>query len=147
MLRLIALAALLFTASTASAQAAASQVSPDERDVRTALNHYLLGHATGDGEHMRQAFHPDARMTFVRDGKVVITPISEYIARFTGKPPADEAQRKRSITHVEVAGTAAYGRIELDYPNAHFVDYMTLLKDGDRWVIIAKSFHVTPKAR
>jgi hypothetical protein len=25
------------------------------------------------------------------------------------------------------------------------VDYMTLLKDGDRWVIIAKSFHVTPK--
>ena len=84
-------------------------------------------------------------MTFVRDGKLTITPISEYIARASGKPAADEAQRKRRITSIDIAGTAATGRIELDYPNAHFVDYMTLLKENGRWLIIAKSFHSTPK--
>lgn len=119
----------------------------DEAGVRAALQHYLNGHATGSQDEMRQAFHPDARMTFVRDGKAVITPIAEYIARFTGQPAADEAQRKRRITDVEITGNAATGRIELDYPTAVLVDYMTLLKDNGRWVIIAKSFHSTPKTR
>jgi hypothetical protein len=119
----------------------------DEADVRAALQHYLNGHATGDPEEFRKAFHPDARMTFVRDGKVVITPISEYIARAPGKPAADEALRKRRITNVQVTGTAAIGRIELDYPSAFLVDYMTLLKDNGRWVIIAKSFNSAPKSQ
>lgn len=134
---------ITFAAGTAVAQ---TPVANDEAAVRAALQHYLNGHASGDPEEFRKAFHPDARMTFVRDGKVVITPISEYIARASGKPAADEALRKRRIIHVEVTGTAAVGRIELDYPSALLVDYMTLLKDNGRWVIIAKSFNSAPKS-
>ncbi|NOT08932.1 MAG: nuclear transport factor 2 family protein [Gemmatimonadales bacterium] len=127
----------------------AAQAPPadDEAAVRATLQHYLNGQATGDPEEFRKAFHPDARMTFVREGRLVITPIGEYIGRATGKPAADEAQRKRRITSIEVTGTAAVGRIELDYPSAFLVDYMTLLKDNGRWVIIAKSFHSAPKPR
>jgi hypothetical protein len=117
----------------------------DEAGVRAALQHYLNGHATGSQDEMRKAFSPDARMTFVRDGKLVITPIAEYIARFNGQPAPDEAQRKRRITDVEITGNAATGRIELDYPNAFIVDYMTLVKDNGRWAIIAKSYQTTPK--
>jgi hypothetical protein len=133
---------LVFASSAVSAQAAPAD---DREGVRAALQHYLNGHATGDPEEFRKAFHPDARMTFVRDGKLTITPISEYIARAPGKPAADEAQRKRRITSIDIAGTAATGRIDLNYPNVHFVDYMTLLKENGRWVIIAKSFNSTPK--
>jgi Putative lumazine-binding len=31
-------------------------------------------------------------------------------------------------------------------PTAFMVDYMTLLKDDGRWVIIARSFQTTPNA-
>jgi len=140
---LIALA-LILAGSTTLAQ---TPIAEDVAGVNAALQHYLNGHATGDPEEFRKAFHPDARMTFVRDGKLVITPISEYIARAPGKPAADEAQRKRRITHTEITGNAAIGRIELDYPSAFLVDYMTLLKDNGRWVIIAKSFNSAPKSR
>ena len=139
-----ALVVLALAGTTAFAQARSAE---DEAGVRAALQHYLNGHATGDPEEFRMAFHPDARMTFVRDGKVVITPISEYIARAPGKPAADEALRKRRITNVQVTGTAAIGRIELDYPSAFLVDYMTLLKDNGRWVIIAKSFNSASKSQ
>jgi hypothetical protein len=139
-----ALVVLALAGTTAFAQAPSAE---DEAGVRAALQHYLNGHATGDPEEFRMAFHPDARMTFVRDGKLVITPISEYIARAPGKPAADEALRKRRITNVQVTGTAAIGRIELDYPSAFLVDYMTLLKDNGRWVIIAKSFNSAPKSQ
>ena len=140
---IVALTALTLLAGPIVAQSAPAD---DEAGVRAALQHYLNGHATGNPEEFRQAFHPDARMTFVRDGKLVITPISEYIARATGKPAADEAQRKRRIASIEITGTAAVGRIELDYPSAFLVDYMTLLKDNGRWVIIAKSFNSAPKS-
>jgi hypothetical protein len=136
--------ALALSAAPAFAQTAPAD---DEAGVRAALQHYLNGHATGDPEEFRKAFHPDARMTFVREGKITITPISEYIARAPGKPPADEAKRARRITSVEVVGNAAFGRIELDYPTTFFVDYMSLLKENGRWVIIAKSFHAEPKKK
>lgn len=134
----LALASLPFT-----------QTSPadEEAGVRASLQHYLNGHATGDPEEFRKAFHPDARMTFVRDGKIMITPISDYIARASGKPAADEPQRSRRITSVEITGNAAVGRIELDYPTVFFVDYMSLLKENGRWVIIGKSFHAEPKKK
>lgn len=136
-------------AALALAFNAAAQTPPadDEAGVRAALQHYLNGHATGDPEEFKKAFHPDARMTFVREGKITITPISEYIARASGKPPADEAKRVRRITSVEVVGNAAFGRIELDYPTTFFVDYMSLLKENGRRVIIAKSFHAEPKKK
>ena len=38
-------------------------------------------------------------------------------------------------------------RIQLDYPSAFLVDYMTVLKENGRWVIIAKSFNSAPKSR
>ena len=136
--------ALALSATQAFAQTAPAD---DEAGVRAALQHYLNGHATGDPEEFRKAFHPDARMTFVREGKITITPISEYIARASGKPPADEAKRVRRITSVEVVGNAAFGRIELDYPTTFFVDYMSLLKENGRWVIIAKSFHAEPRKK
>jgi hypothetical protein len=139
-----ALIALAIPAHSVAAQAASAD---DQAGVRAALQHYLNGHATGDPEEFRKAFHPDARMTFVRDGKIVITPISEYIARASGKPAADEAQRKRRITDVAITGNAAVGRIELDYPSALLVDFMTLLKADGRWVIIAKSYHSAPKPK
>lgn len=135
--------ALAFSAAPGFAQTPAD----DEAGVRAALQHYLNGHATGDPEEFRKAFHPDARMTFVREGKITITPISEYIARASGKPPADEAKRARRITSIEVTGNAAVGRIELDYPATFFVDYMSLLKENGRWVIIGKSFHAEPKKK
>ena len=135
---------LFLAASPALAQ---TPIAEDLAGVNAALQHYLNGHATGDPEEFRKAFHPDARMTFVRDGKVVITPISEYIDRAPGKPAADEALRKRRISDTQITGTAAIGRIELDYPSAFLVDYMTLLKDNGRWVIIAKSFNSAPKPK
>jgi len=144
--RALVTAALITLAFPAGAVVAQAPPAEDEAGVRAALQHYLNGHATGNPEEFRQAFHPDARMTFVREGKLVITPISEYIARATGKPAPDEAQRKRRIASIEITGTAAVGRIELDYPSAFLVDYMTLLKDNGRWVIIAKSFNSAPKS-
>ena len=136
-----AIFAILFAfAGIASAQDA------EKEAVRVPLENYLKGHATGDGEYMKKAFHTEGNMIFIREGKYTTRSFADYIAGFTGKPPADEAKRKRWIESVEVSGNAAVGKIILDYPTVKFVDYMTLLKISGEWKIVNKSFYAEPKA-
>lgn len=117
-----------------------------EKDaVRVPLENYIKGHATGDGEYMKKAFHTEGNLIFIRDGKYSTRSFTEYIAGFTGKPAADEANRRRAIESVDFAGNAAVARIVLDYPTVKFVDYMTLLKINGEWKIVNKSFYAEPK--
>jgi hypothetical protein len=120
--------------------------TPDKDAVRVPLDNYLKGHATGDGEYFKKAFHTEGNMVFIRDGKFTTRSFAEYIAGSPGKPPADEDKRKRWIESVDVAGNAASAKIILDYPTVKFVDYMSLLKINGEWKIINKSFHAEPKA-
>ena len=126
-----------------------SAPTPDEVAVQATLQHYIQGHATGDGAHMRIAFNPAARLFWSSADTLATRTSEEYIARSPGKPAADEATgvRKRSIEVVDVTGNAAIGKIVLDYPDAHIVDYMSLLKTNGEWKIINKIFNVEPKKK
>ena len=118
----------------------------EEDAVRAAIEHYFRGHATGQGEHFRKVFHPDAKLFAVRDGKYWTLTSEEYIARAAGKPAADEARRKRTVESVDIAGNAAFAKVVLDYPAVRFTDYMSMLKIDGEWKIVNKAFHAEPKA-
>jgi hypothetical protein len=143
--------ALVAMPNAISAQAAArSSTAPaaaDDAAVRAAVNHYLLAHSTGDGNHIKDVFHPELKMFFARDGEIRFRPGPEYIAGFSGRPAADEAQRKRRIESVDITGTAAMAKVILDYPTATLTDYFQLVKANGEWKIVSKIFHSEPKPR
>ena len=141
-------AMLALTATNAFAQSTAKPAqapSADEAAVREAVNHYLLAHASGSGDHIKNVFHPELKMFFAREGQLMFRTGPEYIAGFSGKPAADEAQRKRWIESVDVTGTAAMAKVVLDYPNAKLTDYFSLVKANGEWKIVNKIFHSEPK--
>ena len=149
---LVAVVAATVAAVTATPRAAAAQLAAqlpaqavEEAAVRAAIEGYLRSHATGDGAHVRAVFHPQLRMLWVLNDTLASRTAQEYVSGFRGTPPADEAQRKRWISSVEVFGTAAAARVVLDYPNATFVDFFTLLKVSGEWKIVSKVFSSQPK--
>ncbi len=133
-------AALLWTAT-----AAVWAGNSDADAARVPLENYLKAHATGEGEYIRKAFHPDAKIMSYRDGKFQQLTAAEFAARFSGKPAADEAQRKRRIVNLDIVGNTATAKIELDYPNALITDYMALMKIDGEWKIVNKIFYVEPR--
>jgi putative lumazine-binding protein len=137
-LGLLATALFLLPAQAQNAEDAA---------VRAAIEHYFRGHATGQGEHFRKVFHPDAKLFAVREGKYWQLTSEEYIARAPGKPAADEAQRKRNIESVDISGNAAIAKVVLDYPQVKFTDYMSLLKIDGQWMIVNKTFYAEAKGK
>ncbi len=141
------LLALFLLASVALT--AASILPPDadgeEEAVRAAIEHYFQGHATGEGSHFEQVFHPESKLMWMRDGAFNTRTSAEYIGGARGVPADDEADRKRRITDIDITGDAAVVRLELDYPGALITDYMSMLKIDGRWQIVNKIFHVEPK--
>ena len=124
-----------------------SSTATANAEARVPLDNYIQGHATGNGDFMRKAFHTEAKIMAFRDGKLTNLTAEEFASRFNGKPAADEAQRKRRIEHVEITGNAGVAKIVLEYPTVTYTDYMSLLKVGDEWKIVNKVFYAEPKAK
>ena len=119
---------------------ALAQTSGDEAEVRAVINHYFRGHATGDPNEMRKAFHPTAHIEGIRDGKFVSWTAEQYASGFSGKPAADEGSRRRTIDHVDVSGTAAMVSATLVHGATTFTDYFVLLKIDGEWKIANKVY-------
>ena len=114
---------------------------------RIPLEHYINAHATGNPDFIRKAFFPEAKIMAFRDGKLLNLSVEEFASRFSGKPAADESQRKRRIDSLDITGNAGTARIVLDYPDATLTDYMSLLKVDGEWKIVNKVFNAVPKAK
>jgi hypothetical protein len=142
----VLLVAILGTVALVAGTSRAS-LAESEAAARVPLENYIQGHATGNGDFMRKAFHTEAKIMAFRDGKLFNLTAEEFASRFNGKPAPDEAQRKRRIESVEITGNAGVGKIVLDYPSVTFTDYMSLLKVGDEWKIVNKVFYAAPKAK
>jgi len=135
--------ALLLSLATLAAQA---DTASDTAVRRTIEQHYFAAHATGSGEPLRGVFVEEGRMFWAADGQLRSRTSTEYINGFSGKPAADEAQRRRRILAVDVTGDVAVAKAELDYPDVRLVDYFILVRAGGDWKIVSKAFQRFPKA-
>ena len=139
------LTTVLTTASAALLAAGAADLSArwaDEAAIRQTVQYYFDGGKTRDTLTLRKAFHPDARMLFARDGKLVVVPIGEYITRVGSESlkPGEVDSTERKVVSVDVAGDAAVAKLQLKRANALLTDYMSLLKVDGRWLIVNKIF-------
>ena len=127
-----------------SAGTVASAQATEEAGVRAAVNQYFRGHATAQRDTMAAAFLPTAHIEGNRDGVFTSWTVNEYAGRFTGRPAADEANRKRTIDRIEVSGTAAMASATLVHGATTFTDYFVLLKVNGQWKIANKVYSSRP---
>jgi len=125
---------------------AQSDTTSDTAVRRTIERHYFAAHATGSGEALRGVFVEDGRMFWSSDGQLRSRTSTDYINGFSGRPAADESQRRRRILNVDVTGDVAVAKAELDYPDVRLVDYFILVRAGGEWKIVSKAFQRFPKA-
>src|SRR6185295_9398206 len=118
----------------------ASGSTSEAAAARVPLEQYFKAHATGDGNYIRKAFLPEAKVMAYRDGKLLNLTAEEFAGRFNGQPAPDEAQRQRRIESLDISGNAAIAKLVLDYPTVRFTDYMSLLNINGEWKIASKVF-------
>ena len=111
--------------------------------IAAALQHYIDGGRTGSSAEMRRAFHKDATIFGHFGPDLMASPIQGLYDWVDQNPPATGLQVR--VVSVDVAGTIATARLEMDNWGGHrFTDMFTLLKADGRWQVINKVFHLHP---
>jgi len=119
--------------------AAAAQAS-DEPQVRETIEKYLHGLKFNDVESLKSAFHPDARLFFVKkDGSLGSLTQEQWYKGFATSAGKEE-EGTLSIVALDVTGNAASAKIREEYPKSVYTDYVSLLKLNSEWRIVNKIF-------
>lgn len=144
-------AALLMTGNLFALTAIALPADKDAATVRTAdaatagirsaIERYFQGHATGDPSHMRETFLPTAHIEGIRNGQFTSWTLDEYCALFNGKPAPDEESRQRTIDLIDVSGNAGMAKATLRHGATVFTDYFVLLNVDGQWKIANKVYY------
>ena len=111
--------------------------------IASAIQKYVDGGRSGRGEDMKPAFHPGATIYGYVGPDLFAGPIQQLFDWNDQNGPATELQSH--ITSIDLAGTIATVRLELDNWTGHrFTDMFTLLKVDGEWKIISKVFYLHP---
>lgn len=118
-----------------------AQESADEAAIRNTISDYFEGVVNGDTIRMREAFHPSASMKYVdyQTGEYKDVPIADFLNRLKANA-GKKTGRKTKIVYINLKGTAAQARLEIDGGTFYFHDYMNLLKIDGQWRIVSKIF-------
>lgn len=105
---------------------------------RTLLD-YIEGTANGKPNRIKEAFHKDFNLYYIKSQALSIIDGQKYISNFKqGK----KNNRIGKVLSVDYEGNAALAKIEVLMPNRNriAIDYLLLLKIKGKWKIIHKSF-------
>lgn len=116
--------------------------SKDEALIRDVIKLYFTGTYYGNAAELKQAFHPDARITGSIQGTIHEWTLKEFIARVTVKPTAAEKNEKfdKEILSIDITRDAAMVKTRVFAAGYTFIDYIILLKYNNQWAIRYKSF-------
>jgi len=117
----------------------------DEEAIRRTIQQYVDGGISGRGADMKPAFHDQATIFGYIGPDLFAGPIQGLFDWNDGNGPA--AELKARIASIDIEGTVATARIELDNWTGHrFTDFFTLLKVDGEWKIMNKVFYLHPEA-
>lgn len=114
-------------------------------DVLAVWNSYRDGIYDGDADRLASIFHPSACMFFLKDGQLISTPIENYIevVRNRTAPRAIDSERRERLLSIAIPSTdSAVVTATILITGRHFTDQLTMMKDGERWLIVSKTYHL-----
>lgn len=113
----------------------------DYHAVAAVAQKYIDGLRIGNVDTVAEAFHQNAVMYGFTDGELLAGPVANLFdfMRKNGKAPEIEAR----LDILAITPTTAVIRVDMekDAIGADYNDYLTLIKIGGDWKVIAKVYH------
>jgi hypothetical protein len=116
----------------------------DAEQIAAKIGGYIKGCQTGDGLHLKEAFHPDARMFGHIGPDRYDVPIFGGMDAAVANQPVGEYDTR--ILSIDISGDAAAVKLaESRFWDQDFIDYFLLSRIEGEWQVVAKSFdHIGP---
>lgn len=110
------------------------------KSITQTVNLYFEGMMERNDEKLEEAFLPDAKLIGYRGDQLFVTPFAEWAAGTAKGSPRDPAQFSNEIKAIRIVGNMAMAETELYWPGIYYYDFLTLIKVGETWKIVHKSW-------
>jgi len=108
----------------------------DEKQlIQLTLNDYLEGRPVIDIERMRRAFHPDAYIRTIIEGKLVQWTLPQYLD-LVAQATVQECQPE--LLSYTWDGDTGSAHVQLTFATFRFIDRFNLVKLDGKWLIMDK---------
>lgn len=112
-----------------------TQTAAEQQSILLTINDYLEGRPVKDIERLRRAFHPDAYIRAVVDGKLAQWTLPQYLEAVE-KAPLQEC--KPEVLSCSWDGDTASAHVQLTFPTFRFIDRFNLVKLDGKWLLMDK---------
>lgn len=110
------------------------------KSITQTVNLYFEGMMERNAEKLEEAFLPDAKLIGYRGDQLFVTPFAEWAAGTAKGSPRDPAQFSNEIKAIRIVGNMAMAETELYWSGIYYYDFLTLIKVGETWKIVHKSW-------
>lgn len=108
----------------------------DKAQIEQTLITFVDGWAVGDSTQAGKSLHPTWRIKFFRDNKLTDMSRTEYLSGF--KPKERYKELKFNVLSIDITGNIAIAKTEIINEKFIFIDYLSLIKTNDGWVMVEK---------
>jgi hypothetical protein len=112
-------------------------------EIENVVKDYFHGYLAAEADQVGRAFHEDARLLAVDEGKLERTDVPDWLKSLrTRREKGDVREAVTEIAGVDLTGDAAVVKTVLRFPKFQFTDYLSLLKFDGAWRIVNKIYTV-----
>jgi hypothetical protein len=114
------------------------------KEVADAVQVYLDMLYTCDAALADTVFHEQAQLCTLENGAPLFRSVAEYQAILRGRtsPASTGAAREEHLVTIDLSSpTQAMVKVQMRIGQAVFSDYLTLLKAGQQWRIVSKTYY------
>ena len=117
----------------------------DQTAIENVIQVYFDSMFESDGNKVRQAFHPNAKITGYNQQGLQEMDVETFAGFVVAQQPSAKDKGDSPVLDVlsiEIAGETAVARVRDDYIGLTFLDTLSFLKADGNWSIYNKLFHV-----
>ena len=112
-------------------------------EIEIVVKDYFQGYLRAEPDRLGRAFHRDARLLAVDEGRLERTDVPDWLKNMRARrEKGDIREAETRIAGIDVTGDAAVVKTVLRFPKFQFTDYLSLLKLGGAWTIVNKIYTV-----
>ncbi|AMD56783.1 hypothetical protein AWN88_00390 [Agrobacterium tumefaciens] len=111
---------------------------------------YADGIYDGDVSKLKSIFHPSSSMFYNGDQGIVAVPIERYFEIVANREPPAKTHARRDERLVSLAIPSPDNAVltaTILISGKSFTDQLVLIKEGSKWLIVAKTYHLDAVAQ
>jgi len=117
----------------------------DDKQIENTIQTYFDCMYESSAEKAHTAFHPNAKITgYLEDGlhEMTVTDFANFVESQLPSPKEKGESARLDILSIDISGNTAVAQVRDDYLGMTFLDTLSFLKEGGKWSIYNKLFHV-----